>query len=262
MNAGAYEHMGVLPISVGPPVDIEQAERALRALEGLPVDQWRLFPAALARFREAAARLGSTVELPPPEDNGPLAQYDKLSAGQECVSYLGSACAPGRGSHIAEDFAIVEVLDVRTGEPVPPGERGTMVVTSLGRDNPMIRYDLEDIVRVEDGLCECGETSRRGFWEGRARDIVWVGDRMVLPIDVWAELPPGAEFVLVRRHDARTERLEVRVERPMPADVADRLAVRCRVPVDVVELAAGSLSRAAYKQERVVDERAHEPSRS
>jgi len=263
MNAGAYEHMGVLPISVGPPVDTEQAERALRALEGLPIDHWRVFPAALARFREAAAQLGSSVELPAPDEVGPQSQYDKLSAGQECVSYLGSACAPGRGSHIAEDFAIVEVLDVRTGEPVTPGERGAMVVTSLGRDNPMIRYDLEDVVRIDDAPCVCGETSRRAFWEGRQRDVVWVDGHMILPIDVWTELPPAAEFVLVRRPDAHS--LEVRVEGDVPADLTQRLGATLGVPVDVVNLAAGSLPRAAYKQALVVDEppvRDHEPSRS
>jgi len=262
MNAGAYEHMGVLPISVGPPVDSEQAERALRALDGLPIDHWRLFPAALARFREAAAQLGSSVELPATEDVGPQSQYDKLSAGQECVSYLGSACAPGRGSHIAEDFAIVEVLDVRTGEPVTGGGRGAMVVTSLGRDNPMIRYDLEDVVRIDDAPCPCGETSRRAFWEGRQRDVVWVDGHMILPIDVWTELPPGAEFVLVRRSEA--DRLEVRVEGDAPADLAGRLSAKLGVPVDLFSLAAGSLPRAAYKQALVVDEpsvRDYEPSR-
>jgi phenylacetate-CoA ligase len=262
MNAGAYEHMGVLPISVGPPVDSEQAERSLRAIEGLPVDQWRLFPAALARFREAAERLGSNVELPAAEEVGPQSQYDKLSAGQECVSYLGSACAPGRGSHIAEDFAIVEVLDVRTGDPVTRGERGAMVVTSLGRDNPMIRYDLEDVVRVDLTPCACGETSRRAFWEGRQRDVVWVDGHMILPIDVWTELPPGTEYVLVRRPDAH--RLEVRVEGDVPADLVDRLGTKLGVPVDVVSLAAGTLPRAAYKQALVVDEpsvRDYEPSR-
>jgi phenylacetate-CoA ligase len=260
MSAGAYEHMGVLPVCVGPPESDEHAERVVRALEHLPIDEWRVYPAALARFREAANRIGSSIQLPAPEASGPAAQYDKLSAGQECVSYLGSACQPGRGSHLAEDYAIVEVLNVRTAEPVRTGERGTMVVTSLGRDNPMIRYDLEDVVRLDDAACPCGETSRRGFWEGRQRDIVWVGDRMVLPIDVWQELPAGAEFVLVRRPGA--ERLEVRVEGFVPADLPDRVAARCRVPVDVVSVEPGSLPRAAYKQERVVDERAHDPSRS
>ena len=53
------------------------------------------------------------------------------------------------GAHIAEDFAVVEVLTLDRDEPVADGERGRLVVTSLGRDNPMIRYDLEDVVRVD-----------------------------------------------------------------------------------------------------------------
>jgi phenylacetate-CoA ligase len=153
---------------------------------------------------------------------------------------------------MAEDFAVVEVLDVRTGEAVGPGERGTMVVTSLGRDNPMIRYDLEDVVRIDADRCACGETSRRGFWEGRQRDIVWVRGQMILPIDVWSELEPMAEFVLVRRPGA--DRLEVRVEGTVPQDGADRIAARCGVPVDVAAVPPGSLGRSGYKQERVVDE--------
>jgi len=252
MSAGAYEHMGVLPVCVGPPESDEHAERVVRVLEQLPIDEWRVYPAALARFREAANRIGSSIELPPPEASGPTAQHDKLSAGQECVSYLGSACGPGRGSHIAEDYAIIEVLDVRTGQPVEPGERGTMVVTSLGRDNPMVRYDLEDIVRVDDAPCPCGETSRRAFWEGRQRDIVWIGERLVLPVDVWIELGADAEFVIVRRPHA--VRLEVRVEGTPPADAVDRLRARFAVPVDVTPLPVGALARSAYKAARVVDE--------
>ena len=252
MTAGAYEHMGILPISVGPPESTEHAERVLRTIEDLPVDHWRLFPAALARFREAAERIGSGVRLPDAEDVGPAAQHEKLSAGQECVSYLGSACAPGRGAHIAEDYAIVEILDPASGQPVPDGARGSLVVTSLGRDNPMIRYDLEDVVRVDATPCPCGETSRRGFYEGRVKDLVPVAGRTLLPIDVWWELPADAEFVLVRRPGA--ERLTVRVEGPCPADLPDRLMQRCGVPVDVESVEPARLARSGYKSIRVVDE--------
>lgn len=255
MTTGAYEHMGILPISVGPPESAEHAERVLRTIEALPVDQWRLFPAALARFREAADRIGSPVRLPEPDAVGPAAQHDKLSAGQECVSYLGSACAPGRGAHIAEDYAIVEVLDPATSEPVPDGERGSLVVTSLGRDNPMIRYDLEDVVRVEAALCDCGETSRRGFYEGRVKDLVPVTGRQLLPIDVWWELAPDAEFVLVRRPGA--DRLTVRVEdggATSAADLTTRLEQRCGVPVELELVEPGGLARAGYKSVRVIDE--------
>jgi phenylacetate-CoA ligase len=256
MTAGAYEHMGILPIPVGPPESTDHAERVLRTIDALPVDHWRLFPAALARFREAAQRIGSSVQLPEPEAVGPAAQYDKLSAGQECISYLGSACAPGRGAHIAEDYAIVEVLDPVSGEPVPDGHRGSLVVTSLGRDNPMLRYDLGDVVRVESAPCECGETSRRGFYEGRVRDLVPVAGRELLPVDVWWELDPDAEFILVRRPAA--DRLTVRVERPdgteAQRELAARLEQRCGVPVDVELLQPGTLTRAGYKAVRVIDE--------
>jgi len=68
MNAGAYEYMGVLPISVGPPEDAEHAERVLRTLEGLPIDHWRVFPAALAasekRPRGSAVRSCSPTRKP------------------------------------------------------------------------------------------------------------------------------------------------------------------------------------------------------
>ena len=251
MTAGAYEHMGLLPVSVGPPQSPEDAARALRTIEHLPVDHWRLFPAALARFREAAARTGSPVRLPEPEATGPAAQHDKLSAGQECVSYLGSACSECRGSHVAEDHAIVEVLDLDSGLPVPDGERGSLVVTSLGRDNPMIRYEVGDVVRVESDPCPCGETSRRGFFEGRIGDIVHAGGRRLLPIDVWWELPTDAEFVLVRRPDAA--HLTVRVEAPVAPDLAVRLEARCGVAIEVEALEPGTLARSGYKSVRVVD---------
>jgi len=172
---------------------------------------------------------------------------------------------------MAEDYAVVEVLDLDSGLPAGDGQRGTMVVTSLGRDNPMIRYDLEDVIRVESEPCPCGETSRRGFYEGRVKDIVMVDGRRLLPIDVWWEVAPDAEFVLVRRPGA--DRLTVRVEvagdsvgragatpaavtteRAGEAGLAERLERRCGVPVDVEFLEPGSLARAGYKSVRVVDE--------
>jgi phenylacetate-CoA ligase len=153
---------------------------------------------------------------------------------------------------MAEDYAVVEVLDLDSGLPAGDGQRGTMVVTSLGRDNPMVRYDLEDVIRVESEPCPCGETSRRGFYEGRVKDIVTVGGRRLLPVDVWWELAPEAEFVLVRR--PRAERLAVRVEGAPAPDLAERLAARCGVPVDVEALEPGALARSGYKSVRIVDE--------
>jgi phenylacetate-CoA ligase len=250
--AGAYAHMGVLAICVGPPESEAYAERVVRTLEGLPIDHWRLFPAALARYREAAGRAGVALRLPPPEHAGPAAQHRKISAGQECVAYLGSACDHDAGAHLAEDLAVVEALALDRDEPAEPGERGRLVVTSLGRDNPMIRYDLQDVVRIDATKCPCGETSRRAFWDGRTKDLVPVAGRAVLPIDVWWDLAPDAEYVLVRRPDQ--DRLEVRLEGPLPADLSARLTDRIGVPITVTSLPDGTLARSGYKAVRVVDE--------
>jgi hypothetical protein len=84
------------------------------------------------------------------------------------------------------------------------------------------------------------------------KDLVRVGDRALLPIDVWWELPADAEFVLVRRPQAR--RLTVRVEGQPAPDLGARLEARCGVPVDIEALEAGTLARSGYKSVRVVDE--------
>jgi phenylacetate-CoA ligase len=254
LQQAAYDHMGCVLVSIGPPESVEAAERALRAIENLPVDRWQLFPSALARLHEAAERIGFTG-LPSVEAAGAETQYDKISAGQECVAYLGSTCGVSPGSHLAEDFAIVEVLDASSGEPVGDGERGLLVVMSLDRDNPMIRYCVEDVVRVDSSPCPCGETSRRGFFEGRAKDFVDVCGRQTLPIDVARVLPPAAEFVILR-HPRRVDTLHVRIEGHTDAELVDRIAASVGVPVSVEWVAAGELPRAAYKAQRVLDVRA------
>jgi phenylacetate-CoA ligase len=251
LQQASYEYMGCLLVSIGPPESVEAATRALRSIEHLPIDRWQLFPAALQRLREAAKTIGFDG-LPEDEHSGPESQYDKISSGQECVAYLGSTCGMSPGSHLAEDYAIVEVLDAETGRPVADGDRGQLVVTSLDRDNPMIRYNVEDIVRVESTPCPCGETTRRGFFEGRAKDAVQVGDRGILPIDVARALPANAEFVIVRS-DTPDTRLHVEIEGLADPDAVDRIAGSTGVGVDVRWLPVGELPRAAYKSQRVVD---------
>jgi len=251
LQQASYEHMGCLLISIGPPESIDAAERALRTIAHLPIDRWQLFPAGLQRLREAAERIGYTG-LPESESIGPESQYDKISSGQECVAYLGSTCGLSAGSHLAEDYAIVEALDLQ-GNPVPDGTRGTLVVTSLDRDNPMIRYNVEDIIRIESDPCPCGETTRRGFFEGRAKDIVTVGETAVLPIDVGRVLPASTEYVVVRPKQPQS-RLRVRIEGALDRYIEDRIVESVGVPVDVDWLDVGALPRAAYKSQRVIDE--------
>src|SRR5262249_60425787 len=90
-----------------------------------------------------ARALGLTVA-----GEGPRAQARTVSAGLEALGMLGTACAEAAGAHVCEDLAIAEVLDRRTRRPVGDGERGVLVVTTLEKDNLVLRYDLEDVVRT------------------------------------------------------------------------------------------------------------------
>ena len=71
-----------------------------------------------------------------------------------------------------EDWCVVQAIDPGTGREVPDGEWGNLTVTTLGRDNPLIRYDLEEAAALLREECTCGETTIRGLWGGRFKDLL------------------------------------------------------------------------------------------
>jgi phenylacetate-CoA ligase len=275
MNAGGWhfshgvEALGVLNIPSGPPVGEAHVRDVIEVWRRLRPDMYRLFGNVATTYAEAARRLG----LDPAEDlnlsiagDHPSQQYLMASSGLEALPLLGSACEERDGAHLAEDLAIVEVIDRATGRALGHGERGNLVVSVLEKDNFLLRYDLEDVVRLNTETCPCGETHRRLFYEGRVRDLVPVGEREVLPIDVAFVLydfpevsTPSAEYQIVR--PATPSRvLHVRAEHAPGVDAAplaarlaaaarDRLGVETRFEL----VGRGELPRFAYKAARVVD---------
>jgi len=262
---GALEAYGVLNVPVGPPASKADAQRAIALWRELRPNRFEMFGPALHTFWETAKEMGldpaADLGMPPPAD---LPPWRTVSAGLECFAFLGSACAEFHGSHVCEDEAVVEAIDPATGEAVPDGTRGHLVVTTLTRDNFLLRYDLEDLVRLDRSPCACGETHLRAYWDGRAKDVVPAAGRALLPIDVSTVLReieevsrPAAEYQLVRTAD--TEALRVRVEAREPTQSLQQrvevlLEERLGVPVRLELLAAGSLPRPAYKPAPVVDE--------
>ncbi|HEV8207511.1 MAG TPA: hypothetical protein VGR04_12565 [Acidimicrobiia bacterium] len=262
---GALEAFGVLNVPVGPPMSKADAQRAIGLWRELKPTRYEMFGPALHTFWETAIEMGldpaKDLNMPPASEMPP---WRTISAGLECFAFLGSACEEMHGSHVCEDEAIVEAVDPGTGEWVAPGQRGHLVVTSLTKDNFLLRYDLEDLVRLDPAPCACGETHVRAFWDGRAKDLVHAGTRDLLPLDVSLVLrdirevaTPAIEFQMVRTAD--TSALQIRVEAPNPTDeLADRVAgmllQRLGVPIRLELLAAGALPRPAYKPAPVVDE--------
>lgn len=95
-------------------------------------------------------------------------------------------CKEQNGMHIWEDNYIIEIIDPDTLEPVPDGEMGEMVLTTLDRDMmPILRYRTRDLTRIITGECPCGRTHRRiDRIKGRTDDMFIIKGVNVFPMQV------------------------------------------------------------------------------
>jgi len=131
--------------------------------------------------------------------------FDHAGASEVGAHSFECEAQPG-GTHAIETEFIVEVLDVETQEPVDAGERGELVITSLGRPGfPVIRYRTGDMVQLNTEPCVCGRSFVRfeGGVLGRADDMV---------IARGVNLFPDAIEALVRQVEA-VEEYQITVSR-------------------------------------------------
>ncbi|HOV84722.1 MAG TPA: phenylacetate--CoA ligase [Syntrophobacteraceae bacterium] len=184
----------------------------------------------------------------------------------------GLECVHHEGSHYWADYYILEILDPDTLEPVPPGEIGEMVVTTLRKEAaPLIRYRTRDLTRLLPDPCPCGNPfPRHDHLLGRSDDMFIFRAVNIYPgqIDhVLSQVPGmGSEYQvhLSRREDGRDVML-IKVER-LWEDAPDRdraLAemiaseirrqILVRAQVEILEY--GVLPRTERKSKRVFDHR-------
>jgi len=97
----------------------------------------------------------------------------------------GGECWAHRGHHVFADLHYIEIVDPRTGALLPPGRRGSAVVTNLtlGR-SVYVRFDTEDVAEIVPGECPCGRTHPVLELYGRLADSVVLEDRIIAPFDV------------------------------------------------------------------------------
>lgn len=183
---------------------------------------------------------------------------------------VAAECEARRGMHIFSQRHILEVIDPETGEPVPNGEEGELIVTPLlYRAMPLIRYRIGDIGKILPyEPCPCGRTlPRMGMVRGRISHTVEVGDKKVLPLDV-EEIIANIEglasnYQLIMDRPGVQERLKVKIEcRPEVKDlkalqdqVVEALHRELGIESELELLARGDLSSAVFKPQRVI--RAH-----
>jgi phenylacetate-CoA ligase len=176
---------------------------------------------------------------------------------------VSAECAEARdGAHVNEDHFLVEVVDPQTGEPLPDGEVGELVFTTLTKEAlPFLRYRTGDLASLNREPCECGRTFvRMSRIVGRTDDMLVIRGINVFPSEVERVLleQPGLapHYQLVIERPDRLDVLTVQVEGSAdPAAVRKRLERALGVGAQVDVVPSGTLPRSEGKALRVVDRR-------
>ena len=95
-------------------------------------------------------------------------------------------CTEQNGFHIWEDYTIVEIVDPQTLQPVPEGEVGELVLTTINREAmPLLRYRTRDLTCIIPGECPCGRTHKRlARFKGRSDDMIILKGVNLFPIQI------------------------------------------------------------------------------
>ncbi|MDO5843724.1 MAG: phenylacetate--CoA ligase [Methanocorpusculum sp.] len=122
-----------------------------------------------------------------------------------------SDCSELNGMHICGDIAYTEIIDPKTGEQLPAGEKGELTITVLKKEAiPMIRYRIGDITSIIEGDCPCGRTSPRiDRLQGRVDDML-----IIRGINVF---PSAVEHALLK-NSFLTSHFMIEVSRKGPLD--------------------------------------------
>jgi phenylacetate-CoA ligase len=279
------------------PAGSGNTERQLMLLQDLQTDVLVCTPSYAVRIAEALRELGSLrgrLALrfahfggePWTEDMrehierelGILA-FDNYGLSEVIGPGVSGECCYRNGMHIQEDHFMVECLDPETLEPVPDGEPGELVFTTLTKQAfPLIRYRTRDIAVLQREPCPCGRTGvRMGRVTGRTDDMLIIRGVNVFPSQVEEALlkVEGAApqyLIEVSRPGALDEvTVHVEMQRQILSDkMSDMQALRERIQRRIQAVACvhanvnlvepGGLGRSDGKAKRVLDKRKAQPA--
>ena len=181
---------------------------------------------------------------------------------------IGISCEHDAGMHYWDDYLYIEIIDPVTLRPVPDGELGEIVITTLVKEGaPLIRYRTHDLSRIVPGECPCGSPfPRLDIIMGRTDDMIKIKGVNVFPSQIeevlrdFPEVSSEYQIRISHLEGRDTMRLYVETDGTVDfLDLAKRIAttVKSRIGftplVKVVEL--GLLPRSEKKSRRVIDER-------
>ncbi len=181
---------------------------------------------------------------------------------------IGINCPGETGMHYWDDYIYIEIIDPKTGEVLPDGEYGEIVITTLVKEGaPLIRYRTHDLSRIIPGECKCGSKfPRLDVIMGRTDDMMKIKGVNVFPAqieEILRDFPMlSSEYQIRISHVDGKDTLRIYVETDGTVDfaaLAQKIAasVKSKIGftpiVKVVEI--GVLPRSEKKTKRVIDER-------
>ncbi|MDR3175714.1 MAG: phenylacetate--CoA ligase [Desulfovibrio sp.] len=208
------------------------------------------------------------------EDLLGLKAYNSYGLSEMNGPGVAFECLEQNGLHVWEDAYIAEIVDPDSGEPVPDGEQGELVMTTLCRRGmPIIRFRTRDLTCFLPGDCPCGRKHRRlARIAGRVDDMLIIKGCNIYPMQVEQILMSfrevGENYLIVLENEAGMDRMRVQVEvrseyfvddmRALTAlqrKIANRLRDEILVTPKVDLVQQNSLPRAEGKAKRVEDRR-------
>ncbi|MBQ0124255.1 MAG: phenylacetate--CoA ligase [Bacteroidales bacterium] len=205
------------------------------------------------------------------EDMLGVKAYNSFGMSEMCGPGVAFECPEQNGLHIWEDYYIVEIVDPETLEPVPDGEVGEMVLTTINREAmPLLRYRTRDLTRILPGECPCGRHHMRlDRMQGRSDDMIILKGVNIFPIQIeqvlmsFQELSSDYLITLETLSDNDAMTVEVELKQIATDDysllsnltkaITSRLRDEILVTPRVVLLPKGSLPQSEGKAVRVND---------
>ncbi len=208
------------------------------------------------------------------QKNTNITAYDIYGLSEITGPGVGCECGEQNGLHILEDYYYPEIVDPETGVPLPDGEEGELVLTTLSkRAMPILRYRTHDITSIMTEKCRCGRTLRRIRRIGRRSDDMFIIRGVnVFPSQIEValmrveECTPNYRIVLEREKDLDSVTVEVEVGEQYYSDSVSELdALAKKIKTSIVNIVGISVKvkivepnkipRSEGKAKRVLDNR-------
>ena len=199
--------------------------------------------------------------------------YNSFGMSEMCGPGVGFECKEQNGLHFWEDYYIVEIVDPETLEPVPDGEIGELILTSINREAmPLLRYRTRDLTRVLGRGCPCGRNHvRLDRMKGRSDDMMVLRGVNIFPIQIEKILMQFKElannYLITLTTDENNDNMTVEVELEdlftddyqkliqLQKDVKRALKDEILLTPSVKLVPKGSLPTSEGKAVRVIDKR-------